>query len=241
MKRFFIEKELLENDQLILEDELYNQIVNVLRKSKGDKIILFNGSECDFVCEIVEILKKKAVISVLKKQKNLANPQINITLFQALVKGEKFELITQKITEIGASALVPFTSTFCDVKESTTKINRLPKITQEACKQCGRSIPVKINNIVKFDEMLKMLYSFDKVIFAYEKANLPLKIEPINVQKIAIIVGSEGGFSEEETGKINALKNVQTISLGKTILRAETAAITLCSTIKFLTENQTNN
>ena len=234
MKRFYLEKELAVNEQLILEDDLYNQIINVLRMNKGDKLILFNGSELDYVCEIFEILKKKVVINVLSAEKNKANPIKNITLFQALVKGEKLELITQKITEIGVSKLVPFVSTFCDVKENTAKINRLPKITIEACKQCGRSIPVEICEPIKFNKVLELLQGFDMVVFAYEKADKPLNIEAINAQNIAIVVGSEGGFSENEAQSIAGLKNALTISLGNTILRAETAAITLSSTIKFL-------
>ena len=236
MKRFYLEKDLTQNQEIVIEDDLYNQMINVLRMNKGDEFILFNGSEFDFVCEIIEVQKKKLIIKVLTKKENTANPKVNITLFQALVKGEKFELITQKITEIGVSNLVPFTSTFCDVKENTTKINRLPKITIESCKQCGRSIPVKINEVVKFNKMCEMLTGFDIVIFAYEKAQKPLKVEPIMAQNIAIIVGSEGGFSEEEARKLCAIKNVQMISLGSTILRAETAAITLSSTIKFLSQ-----
>lgn len=235
MKRFFIEQDLNLNETLLLQDDLYNQIINVLRMNKGDQFVLFNGSCFDYVCEILDVQKKKLEIKVLSKQENLANPKINLTLFQALVKGEKFELITQKITEIGVSSLVPFTSTFCDVKENTTKISRLPKITIEACKQCGRSVPVVINEVVKFNKMCEMLQNFDKVIFAYEKATEPLKIEPIKAQNVAIVVGSEGGFSEEEAKQLASLQNVQTISLGSTILRAETAAITLSSTVKFLT------
>ena len=236
MKRFYVERELNIGDELVLEDDLYNQIINVLRMNKGDEFVLFNGTEYDFVCVISDILKKKLVINVKNSEINTANPKINITLFQALVKGEKFELITQKITEIGISNLVPFTSTFCDVKENTTKINRLPKITIEACKQCGRSVPVNINEVVKFDKMCEMLKSYDLVVFAYEKAENPLKIEPIKEKNIAIIVGSEGGFSQEETKKLCALNNVQMISLCSTILKAETAAITLSSTIKFLSQ-----
>lgn len=236
MKRFFIEQNLQVNTCVLLEGEIYNQMVNVLRLRENEQVILFNGYTYDYICTILKINKKNAEVFVESEILNTKNPRVNITLFQALVKGEKFELITQKITEIGAKALVPVKTEFVEVKENTTKLNRLPKITQEACKQCGRSVPVEIENIMSFDKMIEELSNFDEVYFAYEKEQKPLEIKPIEAKNIAIVVGSEGGFSEQESLKLSKLKNVKTISLGRRILRAETAAITLTNTIMFLTQ-----
>ena len=99
MKRFFIEQNLQVNTNVLLEGEIYNQMVNVLRLRENEQVILFNGCTYDYICTLSKINKKNVEVFVESEILNTKNPRVNITLFQALVKGEKFELITQKITE----------------------------------------------------------------------------------------------------------------------------------------------
>ncbi len=233
MRRFFVLKEEFVSDSLIkITSKEANHISNVLRLNVGESVVVFDGSGFDYVCEIAEIAKKYVLLKVLEKQENKLESKINLTVYQALVKGEKFSLITQKLTELGASKIVPFVSNFTMVKENTAKLNKMPDISVSACKQCGRGIPVKIENVTKIENMLEDLKQYDVVLLAYEKAEKPIsKILENKHKNVAIIIGSEGGFSKEEINKLNTLKNLQVVTMGKRILRAETATIALTSVV----------
>lgn len=220
--------------------EEFNHIANVLRHKVGDKICVIDGSGTDYDCVIQNIGKKSLTLMVVDAHDNNSETISDVTVFQALVKGEKFELIIQKLTELGVKNFIPFESEFCQVKKHTTRLDRLEKISIEALKQCGRSKKVNIQNILSFDEMLTQLKDFDVVIFAYENSINSLKKEYFfdknkNLAKnVAIICGSEGGFSKSECEKILKNKNVIEITLGNRILRAETAVISLTSVVMFL-------
>ena len=135
---------------------------------------------------------------------------------------------------MGISKFVPFYSEFCQVKPNTTRLDRLEKISIEALKQCGRSKKLEIKEVISFNDLINELEDYDEVIFAYEKATSPLNLETLkNKNNIAIIIGSEGGFSEKEANALTSLKNIKTISLGKRILRAETASIALSTLVLF--------
>lgn len=224
MKRFYFEKEKLDSNYITLDGGEISHL-SVLRISEGDKITCFCGDEYDYNCTIQEIGKKRAILRIDEKIINNANPKTVIDVFQALPKSEKLELITQKLTELGVSNIYPFESDFTIAKRNDGKIDRINKIAVEACKQCGRSIPLIVHNVVKFNNIIEKLKEYDCVIFAYEKSTKNIKDIELK-GKIAIVVGSEGGFSENE---VNLLlkENIESISLGSRILRTETASITL--------------
>ena len=241
MKKFFIEKEKIDNSRILLDGAEFLHASKVLRTEIGENIVCLCGDEFEYHCTITEITKKFLIAKVNQKVLCLKNPKFNITLFQGAVKGEKLELITQKCTELGISALIPFESQFTIAKKNITKIERLQKISQEACKQCGRSKPMEIFEFVKFKDLENSLKTFDLVLFLYENAPLESTLEKniTQIQKaksVAIIVGAEGGFSDEENLKLLNL-NATPICLGQRILRAETAAITICGFISFLKNN----
>ena len=238
IKRFFISNLKLEIDNsynLVKED--YNYIVNVMRQKLGDQILLANNTGYDFLCDITNITKNSITISVLNKTKNASESKIHLTVCQALVKGDKFELIAQKITELGAKELIPFTSTFTIVKDNTQKIDRLIRITGQASSQCGRAKMLNINTITSLKELPKLLNDYDLVLLAYENEKNSLKSilqNTKNASKIAIIIGSEGGFSPQEIDFLESnLSNLKTVSLGARILRAETASIALTATVMY--------
>ena len=231
MKKFFAIKE--ENEFIFEGDELAH--FNVLRCGLGEKVLCYGNDGLDYLCEVVSISKKRAVARIISFSQNVKNPKKNITLFQGLVKGEKLDLIVQKLTELGASELVTFESEFAVAKANNNKIERLNKVSREACKQCGRSLPLKIKESVKFKQMLEMLKEFEVVLFANE-TNTKRNFEDFkNYNNIAIIIGSEGGFSENEINALNAVGAVN-FGLGERILRAETAAIALCAIIGYFVE-----
>ena len=208
-----------------------------MRLKERANIIINNNTEYDFYCEITKINKKQLELFVISKKENKKEASVNLTLCQALVKAEKIELITQKIVELGVNKLVPFTSEFTVVKNKTKKLERLNKISEQASSQCGRSKTLKILPITSLKNLPQIIKEYDLIILAYEKASQSLKKvfnSMLNLKNVAIIVGSEGGFSESEVKYLqNEMPNLKVVSLGSRILRAETAAITLSALIMY--------
>lgn len=227
MKKFFGKK--LNNTFVFEGDELLH--FNVLRCCVGETILCYEG-EYDYICEVQSVTKKQAVANIVEQKLNTKNPKKNITVFQGLVKGEKLDLIIQKLTELGVSQLYTFESDFTVAKTNNNKLDRLERVTKEACKQCGRSLPLVLNQTIKFNKMLELLPSYDLIIFANETNPIRDLSDICKYNNIAIVVGSEGGFSKEEIEKINSL-GAKNFGLGDRILRAETACIALASIIGF--------
>ncbi|MGD9900991.1 MAG: 16S rRNA (uracil(1498)-N(3))-methyltransferase [Spirochaetales bacterium] len=237
-KRFFVKDlELFKNNTYDLVKDDYNYIVNVMRQKVGDKIVISNNTGYDFLCQIKNIQKNSLTIMVEDETFNTSEPKVNLTVCQALVKGDKFELILQKISELGATKLIPFTSQFTMVKNGENKEDRLIKIALNATRQCGRAKMLDINPIISIKKLAEELKSYDLVLLAYEKGGVSLKEATKNkkdLKNVAIIVGSEGGFSESEVEFLESnVKNLKTISLGERILRAETASIVLTGLVMY--------
>lgn len=231
MKKFFAKKD---GDHFVFEGDELNHF-NVVRCGLNEEILCLGNDGNDYVCRVDNVSKKLATAKIISSAPNTKNPKLNITVFQGLVKGDKIDLIVQKLTELGVTELYTFESSFTIAKGNNNKIERLIKISEEACKQCGRSFPLKINNTINFKSMLELLNGFDIVLFANEK-NTNRNLGVFNGKKnIALVVGSEGGFSDDE---INALYNIGAINfgLGARILRAETACIVMSGIIGYLTD-----
>ena len=149
-------------------------------------------------------------------------------MFQALPKGDKADLIVQKAVELGVQNIVFFNSDY--VSEKKFNIDRLHKINVEACKQCGRSRLSKIYGLYTFDQMLQKLQGFDKVLVCYENEkinDIKNELKYFNGDNLAIIIGSEGGFSEREIDKCQS-NGAVSVTLGNRIMRCETASIVVC-------------
>ena len=235
---FFIKKEDIVDDKITLTGDEFLHLSKVLRMNVGDKVLCFYDSSPFFECEVVDVSKHCAILSILNVRECLANPTCNIVLFQALPKLDKLEFISQKLTELGVSALQPVKTKFCIAKDNPNKLERLNKIIVSACKQCNCTQLLKVFptiDIKKID-----LKNYDLVLFANENETIATiddfydKIK--QSQNIAYIVGSEGGFSEDEIAFLS--QKAHSISLGKRILRTETASIALASYISFIKEKR---
>lgn len=231
MKRFFITKE--QFDSSTISGDEFNHIKNVMRLKECDKFIAFFGDENDYEAEITTIKKDYLTFKILSCHKNNKNPNITIDLFQSLAKGEKMELVAQKVTEIGVSTIFPLFVKNCDVKPNTNKPARLEKIIINACKQCGRSHLTQISPVINLDECINIIKTYDLVLFANETERNERIYDTLNknksAQKVALIIGPEGGFTPEE---IELLKQYSSsVSFGNRILRTETASIYLSSII----------
>lgn len=235
MKRFFASKENFNNNQIVLDDVEHNHLKNVLRLSEGESVIVVCGDEYDYECKIVRIAKNNTLLEIKNKYKNEYNPHCNVTVFQALTKSENMSLIVQKLTELGVTKFIPFESRYITSKDKFNKCDKLQTVSNQSIKQCKRSIPMIVEKTLSFSQMVAELEGFDVVIFANETEKTK-KLEDVQLasnNKVAIIVGSEGGFSEDECKAITNKQNAVSISLGKRILRAETAAIALTSVVMY--------
>lgn len=228
-KRFYIDKELYDNQNVILEGDEFHHLANVMRARVGEKVCLFNGNGVFYFGEITQINKKNAEILINRSEKSQNEPLINLTIYQALAKGDKLSLVMQKITEIGATELAIFDSDFCDVKANTTRVDRLETIAISASKQCGRATITKQTGVFKLKEVAEKIKDYDAFLVAYEAedgltlSNFLISNKP-NLKNIAIMIGAEGGFSEKEIEMLKT-SGAKIVSLGNRILRTETASI----------------
>ncbi len=209
----------------------------VMRIKSEDSITLSDKNGFDYKAIAQQITENEITFSVLEKYKNPAEPTKQLVVYMALPKSDKLEFIVQKCCELGAVKLVPFVSEFCVAQKSkkeANKLERLQKISNEACKQSGRSIPLEVCSTLTFKEMLADLKQQETNLFFYEHATTPLQgLDLTQPQTVGLIIGSEGGFSQKECDILTE-HEVTTLSLGKRILRCETAAVTAVSLTMFL-------
>lgn len=230
LKRFFVNSI---SDTVVVDGEEFSHAITTLRLRNGDKIILLDGSGYDYTGEVISVDKKSFTAKILDKTVNVSEPKTEIILICGYLKGDKTELVCQKAVELGVSKIVVFSSEFSSSYINDNKLLRLNKVTQEAVKQCGRAKKVEVLYADSFEKALEYGENFVNKLFACEFINensTELKIEKGSV---AIVVGSEGGFSKSEAD-VAFNKNYKTVSLGNRILRAETACIALTSIVSYL-------
>lgn len=224
MQQFFIEDSLNTQSEIILDKEVIYQLKKVLRANDGYKFRLVDNTKHIFLCELKG--NKALVLNDLNENNEL---DINITAIVSLIKNDKFDFMIQKLTELGVKRIVPYIAKRSVVKpgKGTNKLDRLKKIAREASEQSHRNIIPEICNYISIQDLEK--YMSDVNLIAYEKETKSIdSLKDIN--SISFIIGPEGGFEENEVKAIMD-KGFDSISLGKRILRAETAAIYLSSII----------
>jgi len=239
MARFYVPNPAVEKGLLKVEGSEVRHIRRVLRLKVGDRLILFDGSAKEYEGIIVEenpssVVMKVENISSLSKESSL-----EITLAQSLLKGEKMEYLIQKATELGIKKIVPFFSSrsipLLDKSKKLRRYHRWEKIAIEACKQCGRITVPKVEPLQDYSEMLRMAPSEALRLILWEKEGQGLK-EALKGSEgrttIFFVVGPEGGMSDEEVGEAEKAGFIP-ITLGKRILRSETASLCLLSVLQY--------
>ncbi|SHE86041.1 16S rRNA (uracil(1498)-N(3))-methyltransferase [Caloramator proteoclasticus] len=237
MHKFFVKTDNIINDKINITNDDVQHITKVLRLKIGDSIQICDGNENEYICDIVEINKKSVICQIKEKFKNRNESNINIVLFQGLPKAQKMELIIQKGVEIGVKEFYPIITervvVKTDGKDISNKLERWNRIAYEAAKQSNRGIIPTVNNLISFEEALDILKRFDLIVVPYEKEKSTSFKELFNESRdyknIAVIIGPEGGFSEEEIN-IFIKNGFKPITLGPRILRTETAGL-VASTI----------
>lgn len=235
--RFFIHEDPVDN-QFILSGADAHHASNVLRLQKGDAVTLCNGRGTDYLCTIEEIQKYTLRCHVRDAQPTQSEPKQQITLFMALPKGGKMDLIVQKAVELGVSRIVPYLSCHCVSQpgQPAKKIERWRKIAIEAAKQCERGIVPTVGNIIPVKAALQQAAESETALFCYENERKTGLRERLNAgavgTTVSIVIGPEGGFSPEEAAFAQSI-GLSSVSLGTRVLRCETAAIAALSVLLY--------
>ena len=252
MPKFFIKQEQMINDKITIQGEDVNHIKNVLRKKIGDSLTICNLQEQkDYLCAITSIEKEWIECKIQEELDEQVESKIKVSILQGLPKADKMELIIQKSVELGVFEITPITMKRCVVKlqekEQRKKLERWQKISEVAAKQCGRNVIPTIHPITSLKNICQKFQEYDIVLIAYEKEDkttLKQVLEKIKKQvetkqeeqKIAILIGPEGGIADEEVEMLKE-NGAITTTLGKRILRTETVALNMLSIIMYELEN----
>ena len=222
LHRFIGHFDLNQKQIVVNSEDFVNQARNVLRLKVGDKLILCDGNLKEAVAEIVNLNKEFAELKIVETCKNENESEKNVALYCSVLKKENFEITVQKAVEVGVKEIVPI------ITDRTVKLGlnkeRLNKIIKEAAEQSGRGILPNLNEAIDFDKAIIEAKNKNEVNLFFQIGYPPLGHSMSKFKKIGVFVGPEGGWTEEET-KIAQSNGFTLVGLGKTILRAETAAM----------------
>lgn len=248
MSRFFVDKSAIKDNRIFITDkDDVKHISKVLRLRSGDVIEVSDSEEYEYEAAVVSISDGEVECLIRDKQRFSREPGVKVTLYQGIPKKGKMEVIIQKCVELGVIRIVPvFTGRTVAVDKGgfEKKIERWQKISDEAVKQCRRGVIPQIADPIKFPGLIDEIKTgYDLVVFLYEnEGGITMK----NVLRefgdseagrktnpeIAVIIGPEGGFSTEEASEIK-VAGAKSASLGKTVLRTETAGVAAMAMIMY--------
>ena len=251
MHHFFVEPGQMEGEQVRITGPDVNHIKNVLRMKPGEQILLSDGKGTNCLCEITEIESSRVLARILPELVEDTELPVEVTLYQGLPKGDKMEFIIQKCVELGVSRIVPVemarSVVKLDKKKEEAKRKRWQGISESAAKQSKRMIVPEIGPVLSYKEAVAEAASMDLFLLPYEDSeslsgaggmeltrSLIGGLEPGT--KCAVLIGPEGGFSD---GEVEAARNAgaRTVTLGKRILRTETAGLFVLSAVGLLLED----
>ena len=238
MYRFYVSADQLAEKEVFISGGDVNHIKNVLRLEVGDWIVACDGNGTDYVSRIQSICSDEVVASIEKVQPTGTELPVRITLFQGMPKKDKLELIIQKAVELGACEIVPVMTKRTVVKLSEEKkinkrLERWQSIAYAAAKQCDRGIIPTVHKPVSYEEALAMADQLDYNVIPYElqtgmEEARKIVDQACKQRSLGIFIGPEGGFEPEEVERAMT-RNIHPMTLGKRILRTETAGMALLS------------
>mgnify|MGYP000024192383 CR=1 FL=1 len=243
MYHFFVEPFQIHEEQEYIEilGGDVNHIENVLRMKQGEELTVSDGFGSEYRCSAQEFLPETVKVKILEKSRVSSELRSEITLFQCLPKGDKMELIVQKAVELGVYGIVPFAAkrsvVRLDEKKAGKKQIRWQAIAKGAAEQSGRGLIPEVETVKTYAEALEFAKELDVILVPYEleegmKATMSI-IEAIRPgQSVGIFIGPEGGFEEQEIGQARNAGAVP-VTLGRRILRTETAGITTLSILMY--------
>ena len=244
MQRFFVTPDQVGVDKIRIQGSDVNHMKNVLRMRPGEEVMVSDGNNRQYRCRVEDYPEGEAVLAILEA--GLVDTELpsRIYLFQGLPKQEKMELIVQKAVELGVCQVIPVQTRRCvvklDAKKAAKKVQRWQQIAESAAKQAGRGYIPAVSEVMTFQEALAFSEALDIRLIPYELADgmegtrkILDGIRP--GQSVGIFIGPEGGFEKEEVGRA-VEAGALPITLGKRILRTETAGIAVLSILMYRLE-----
>lgn len=244
MHHFFVKEGQIGSETVTLTGPDVKHIKNVLRMKTGEKLLISNGVDRDYVCRLELITEESVTASICTVLEGGRELPARLYLFQGLPKGDKLELIIQKAVELGVFQIIPVvtkrTVVKLDRKKEEARLRRWNAIAESAAKQSKRMVIPEVTGTLSFPEALKLAKGLDLSVLPYELAkNMADTKTVFNAirpgMSAGIIIGPEGGFEETEIGMAEEA-GVKTVTLGSRILRTETAGLCVLSILMFLLE-----
>ncbi len=244
MYRFFVSPEAISENEVQITGDDVNHIKNVLRMRQGEQVVVSCGRGIDYNCVIQEVKEQVILLDIQREEPAVTELPVRIILFQALPKKDKMEFVIQKAIELGASEIVPVQTKRCivklDAKKEEKKLQRWKTIAESAAKQSGRALVPEIHSIMTLREALAYGGDIETLMIPYElcedmTGSVSVMQEAAKGESIGIFIGPEGGFERSEVEEAMEAGAVP-ISLGKRILRTETAGLAALSVLMFLIE-----
>ncbi len=243
MRRFFFEPADRNGDEILFPETESRHISKSLRLHVGSQIHLFDGTGMRYLAEITNI-GRQVIARILAADDDQQEERVKLHVGQAMLKNAKMDFIVEKCTELGVATFTPFVSSRCqgkidDEERGGKRQQRWQRIVESACKQCSRPRPMKLNDAISLADLCSSASQEPqtlRLLFWEEEKTTSLHDLPpfADYSQIHLLLGPEGGFSEEEVG-IASRSGYQSISLGPRILRAETATVAAISIVRYLT------
>ncbi len=238
MTRFFVEPEELEPDFLVLTGE-NAQHARVLRLKAGEEVLVCDGQGRECLCTVSQVSSGEIGLDVVERRACEAEAAVRVSVYMAFPKGDKLEHVIQKATELGAYEIVAFPSARCisrpDDKSLKKKLERWQKIAASAAEQSGRGRIPQVLTVGSYQEALKRAAQADKALMFYENeraTTLRMALESGEYRTVSLLTGPEGGLEEREVAQAQEA-GLQVCTLGKRILRCETAPLCALSAVMY--------
>lgn len=241
MHHFFVTPDQVKDGYIYVEGSDVNHMKNVLRMKIKEPVEISDGNNINYICEVAEYQSEEAILKIIEKKEADTELQSKLYLFQGLPKSDKMELIVQKAVELGAFEIIPVATKRAvvklDEKKAAKKVERWNGIAESAAKQAGRSLIPKVAKVMNFEEALKKASELDVICIPYELAE---GIEDTKAfihsicpgQSVGIFIGPEGGFEQQEVERAIEY-GAKSVTLGRRILRTETAGLAILSILMF--------
>lgn len=242
MPKFFVERDQISDKTIRIYGDDAKHIAYSLRMAKGEHITVCDKMTREYDCVLVAFESECVTAEILEERETPGESPLKISLYQGLPKGDKLETVIQKAVECGVLEITPFESERCVAKAKADseerKTERRNRIAVEAAKQCGRGLVPTVTATVSFDEAVRRAMHADIAFICYEDEETTTikqfltEAKSRNISSISIMIGSEGGFSAEEVNRAKTC-GIRPVSLGKRILRTETAPVFVLSCLSY--------
>ena len=244
MHRFFAEPGQIGEKEIVITGADVNHIRNVLRMRTDEEVLIADGQGAEYRCKLTDLGENEVRAQILWKLDGNAELASAITLFQGLPKSDKMDLIVQKCVELGVDRIIPVSTKRAvvklDAKKEQTRLKRWNTISESAAKQSGRGVIPEVSGVMSFGKALEEAKKLDVLLIPYERAEHMAETRRVMGeirpgQSVGIFIGPEGGFEESEVEEAVAA-GAKAITLGKRILRTETAGLAVMAMLGYLLE-----